>query len=460
MTEAPFVPPNNVAAEEAVLGSLLIDPDAMDDVGALLKPADFYAERNGMIFDAACALHSRREPVDFLTVVSALEQRNQLQEVGGAAYLTGLINATPTAVHALAYARQVKDAAVRRRIIWFGSEAVRLACNYDLPLAEVLATIEAAAFKLREGLRGADALRPLAEVVAEVEANLAASKAGQAPRLLSTGFRDLDNLIGGWRRGSLNIVGARPAKGKSSLLLGFAAQAARETQTVLIFSLEMTGAEIVGRLAVAGTGVNLFDLTTGQALTAQWPAVTAALGDLAGEPIWLDDTGGIALPELRAKALRLATRAPLGLIVVDYIQLMTLGARTERRYQELGGISRGLKALAKELDVPILAAAQLSRGVEQRSDRKPTLADLRESGDLEQDADTVLLVDRKDLVLEYQPAELIVAKNRHGPCDTVSLLWQRARTRFVALARPDDEAKVEAQAKVKVKAEAKTVAQP
>ena len=155
------------------------------------------------------------------------------------------------------------------------------------------------------------------------------------------------------------------------------------------------------------------------------------------------------MPELRAKALRLATRAPLGLIVVDYIQLMTLGARTERRYQELGGISRGLKALAKELDVPILAAAQLSRGVEQRSDRKPTLADLRESGDLEQDADTVLLVDRKDLALEYQPAELIVAKNRHGPCDTVSLLWQRARTRFVALAKPEDEAKVKVEAKAK-----------
>ena len=170
MTEATFVPPNNVAAEEAVLGSLLIDPDAIDEVAAILKPADFYNERNGMIFDAALALRSRREPVDFLTMVSELEHRNQLQEVGGAAYLTGLINATPTAVHALAYARQVKDAAVRRRIIWFGSEAVRLACNYDLPLEEVLAAIEAAAFKLREGLRGADALRPLAEVVAEVEA--------------------------------------------------------------------------------------------------------------------------------------------------------------------------------------------------------------------------------------------------------------------------------------------------
>ena len=251
--------------------------------------------------------------------------------------------------------------------------------------------------------------------------------AGQAPQLLSTGFSDLDKLIGGWRPGSLNIIGARPAKGKSSLLLGFAAHAAKQKQTVLIFSLEMTGAEIVGRLAVAGAGVNLFDLTTGAALTAQWPAVTAALGDLAGEPIWLDDTGGIALPELRAKALRLATRAPLGLIVVDYIQLVTTGQRTEKRYQELGVISRGLKGLAKELDVPILAAAQLSRAVEQRSDRKPTLADLRESGDLEQDADTVLFIDRQDQDLDYQPAELIVAKHRHGPTGTVSLLWRRAR---------------------------------
>jgi len=233
-------------------------------------------------------------------------------------------------------------------------------------------------------------------------------------------------------------VGARPAKGKSALLLGFAAHAARQKQVVLIFSLEMTGAEIVGRLAVAGTGVNLFQLTTGQALQARWPAVTNALGELAGEPIWLDDTGGIALPELRAKALRLATRAPLGLIIVDYLQLVVTGQRADKRYQELGAISRGLKALAKELDLPIIAAAQLSRAVEQRSDRKPTLADLRESGDLEQDADTVLFIDRPDQDLDYQPAELIAAKNRHGLTGTAPLLWQRTRARFVAVARPQE----------------------
>jgi len=374
--------------------------------------------------------------VDYLTLISELEHRNQLQEVGGAAYLVSLINATPTAVHVLAYARQVKDAAIRRRIIWYAGEAVRLACNQDLPLAEVLAAVEAGAFKLREGLRGADALRPLAAAVAEVQAHLEAVIAGQVPQLLSTGFSDLDHLIGGWRPGSLNIIGARPAKGKSALLLGFAAHAARQKQVALIFSLEMTGAEIVGRLAVAGAGVNLFDLTTGAALQAQWPAVTGALAGLAGEPIWLDDTGGIALPELRARALRLASRTPLGLIVVDYVQLMTLETRTEKRYQELGGISRGLKGLAKDLDVPILAAAQLSRAVEQRSDRKPTLADLRESGDLEQDADTVLFIDRQEQDLDYQPAELIVAKHRHGPTGTVSLLWRRARASFVAMAKP------------------------
>ena len=436
MPDETFVPPNNVAAEEAVLGSLLIDPSAVDEIAAVLKPADFYRERSGMIYGAALALSSRREPVDYLTLISELEHRNQLQEVGGAAYLTSLINATPTAVHALAYARQVKETAIRRRIIWYASEAVRLACNQDLLLEEVLAVVEAGAFKLREGVRGADTLRPLAEAVAEVQANLAAVIAGQTPQLLTTGFGDLDTLIGGWRRGSLNIVGARPAKGKSALLLGFAAHAARQKQTVLIFSLEMTGAEIVGRLAVAGAGVNLFQLTTGQALQAQWPAVTSALSDLAGEPIWLDDTGGIALPELRAKALRLATRAPLGLIIVDYVQLVTLGQRSEKRYQELGAISRGLKALAKELDVPILAAAQLSRAVEQRSDRKPTLADLRESGDLEQDADTVLFIDRQDQDLDYQPGELIVAKHRHGPTGRVPLLWRRARASFVAVAKP------------------------
>ena len=436
MPDETFVPPNNVAAEEAVLGSLLIDPSAVDEIAAVLKPADCYRERSNWIYDAALALRARREPVDFLTLLSELEHRHQLQEVGGAAYLSSLINATPTAVHALAYARQVKETAIRRRIIWYASEAVRLACNQDLLLEEVLAVVEAGAFKLREGLRGADALRPLAEAVAEVQANLEAVIAGQTPQLLTTGFGDLDKLIGGWRRGSLNIVGARPAKGKSALLLGFAAHAARQKQTVLIFSLEMTGAEIVGRLAVAGAGVNLFQLTTGQALQAQWPAVTSALSDLAGEPIWLDDTGGIALPELRAKALRLATRAPLGLIIVDYVQLVTLGQRSEKRYQELGAISRGLKALAKELDVPILAAAQLSRAVEQRSDRKPTLADLRESGDLEQDADTVLFIDRQDQDLDYQPAELIVAKHRHGPTGRVPLLWRRARASFVAVAKP------------------------
>ena len=435
MPNQTFVPPNNVAAEEALLGSLLIDPSAIAEIVDLLRPADFYRERSALIYDAALALHGHREPVDFQTLVSTLEHRGQLQAVGGAAYLAELVNITPTAAHALTYARQVKDAAMRRRIIGYASEAVRLACNQDLLLEEALAAVEAGAFKLREGLAGANALRTLAEAVAEVEANLETIKAGQAPRRLTTGFGDLDKLIGGWRRGSLNIVGARPAKGKSSLLLGFAAQAARQEQAVLIFSLEMTGAEIVGRLAVAGAGVNLFALTGGEALTAQWPAITIALGDLAGEPIWLDDTGGIALPELRAKALRLATRAPLGLIVVDYIQLVTTGQRAEKRYLDLGVISRGLKALAKELDVPIIAAAQLSRAVELRSNGKPTLADLRESGNLEQDADTVLLVDRQDQDGDFQPAELIVAKNRHGPIGTVSLFWQRERARFIAPAR-------------------------
>jgi replicative DNA helicase len=374
--------------------------------------------------------------VDFLTLVSELEHRSQLQEVGGAAYLSSLINATPTSVHALAYARQVKDAAVRRRVIRYAGDAAGLACDPSLPLQDVLARVEAGAFKLREGLRAGDALRPLAEAVTEVQANLEAVIAGKTAQLLTTGFSELDKLIGGWRRGSLNIVGARPAKGKSALLLGFAAYAARQKQTALIFSLEMTGAEIVGRLAVAGTGVNLFQLTTSQALQGQWPAVTSALSDLTGEPIWLDDTGGIALPELRAKALRLATRAPLGLIIVDYVQLVTLGQHSEKRYQELGAISRGLKALAKELPVPIIVAAQLSRAVEQRSDHRPALADLRESGDLEQEADTVLLIDRPEQDEDYALAELIVAKNRHGPAGTVPLLWRRARASFVAVTKP------------------------
>lgn len=447
MANKALVPPNALEAERAVLGSLLIDPVAVDDVATLLKPGDFYSEAHGMIYAAALALRARHEPVDYRTLVDALEQRGQLAAVGGAAYLAGLINATPTAVHALAYAREVKEAAVRRQILYFAGEAARLAYNYDLPLEEVLAVIEAGAFKLREGLRGADALRHVEEVVAEVEAQLEAIKAGQAPRLLSTGFSALDQVIGGWRRGSLNIIGARTGQGKSALLLGFAAKAAGQKQVVLIFSLEMTGAEIVGRLAVAGAAVNLFDLTSGAALTAQWPAITAALGDLAGEPIWLDDSGGLSLPELRARALRLASRTSLGLIVVDYVQLVTLGALAEKRYQELGAVSRGLKSLAKELDVPILAAAQLSRAVEHRSDRKPTLADLRESGDLEQDADTVLLVSRKELDLEFQPADLIVAKNRHGGTGAVQLLWERARTRFIELGKPEDAAKVGAGAK-------------
>ena len=267
MPDHTFVPPNNVAAEEALLGSLLIDPSAIAEVADLLRPADFYRERSALIYDAALALHGHREPVDFQTLVSTLEHHGQLQAVGGAAYLADLVNATPTAAHALTYARQVKDAAMRRRIIGYASEAVRLACNQDLLLEEVLAAVEAGAFKLREGLAGANALRTLAEAVADVEVTLEAIKTGRAPRRLTTGFGDLDKLIGGWRRGSLNIVGARPAKGKSSLLLGFAAHAARQEQAVLIFSLEMTGVEIVGRLAVAGAGVNLFALTGGETLT-------------------------------------------------------------------------------------------------------------------------------------------------------------------------------------------------
>lgn len=437
MTTPAFVPPNAGAAEEAVLGSLLLDPGVVDELAAILQPADFYRERHATLFAAALALHSRREPLDYLTLTAELDRRGQLPEVGGATYLADLINSTPTAAHALAYARQVREMAVRRRILWFGSEAARLACDYDRPLAEVLTAVETGAFRLRDAAAETDHLRPMAEVVAGVTAQLKALQAGQIPPRLSTGFGDLDSLLGGWHRGALNIIGARPARGKSALLLGCAAHAARQGHAVLLFSLEMTAAEIAGRLALAQAGVNLFNLNTGAQLTAQWPALSAALQEVAAMPIWLDDTAGSALPELRAKALRLATRTPLGLIAVDYLQLLTLGQRTERRYQELGGISRGLKALAKELNVPVLAAAQLSRGVEQRSDHKPTLADLRESGDLEQDADVVLLIDRKDVNAEFQPAELLVAKNRHGPTGAVPLLWQPTRTRFVALARPE-----------------------
>ncbi|MCX7680452.1 MAG: replicative DNA helicase, partial [Anaerolineae bacterium] len=415
--------PQNVEAEEAVLGSLLIDPEALFRVAPFLRPEDFYVQKNGWIYEAILALHERREPIDFVTLCDELERREQLEEVGGAAYITSLINAVPSAIHAEAYGRIVEQAAIRRRLIGAATQIAQLAYQESEDIDQTIDQAEQALFSVSQRRITRD-LAPIQEVIRRYYDRIEYLYAHQGEPLgVPTGFIDLDRLLGGMQRSDFIIVAARPSVGKTSLCLSFARNAARHGQHVAIFSLEMSAEQIVQRLVSAETGIDAQRLRLGNLKEEEWPLFVQAIGRLADLPIFIDDTPSISALQLRTKARRLHAEHGLDLIIVDYLQLMSGDIRAENRVQEVSYISRSLKAIARELDVPVVAASQLSRAVEQRTDKKPVLADLRESGSLEQDADVVMFIYRDEL---YHPeterqhiADIIVAKHRNGPTGTV-----------------------------------------
>jgi replicative DNA helicase len=427
--------PANPEAEEAVLGSLLIDPDAVLKVASFLEDDDFYRERNGWVYRAILDLHERREPADFVTLCDELERRNILQEVGGAAYITQLINNVPSAAYVEHYGHIVERTATLRRLIHAAGQIAALAYEEAQDVDEVVDRAEQIVFNVAEKRVRRD-LVPVRQVMHDVVDRIDYLHRHQGQILgVPSGFTQLDRLLGGFQKSDLIIVAARPAVGKTSLSLNFALNAARKFRKVVAyFSLEMSAEQLVQRLLSTETGIDQQKLRKGEIEDHDWDMLMAAAGELSGTMLYIDDTPAMSALELRTKARRLQAEHGLDLIVVDYLQLMRGDNRSENRVQEISYISRALKGLARELECPVIALSQLSRAVESRTDHKPMLSDLRESGSIEQDSDIVMFIYREDLHKENSDkkniADIIVAKHRNGPTDTIPLYFRRELTKF------------------------------
>lgn len=425
------LPPQNVEAEQSLLGSILIDPEAMVRVSTLVRPEDFYRETHGIIYGAALELHERRQPADFVTLRDALEQRGQLELVGGTAYLTTLVNSVPTSAHAEHYGRIVQRTATLRRLIEAATEITGLAFEPTDDVEEVIDRAEQILFRVAERRHARD-LAPISQVVARYyeRIQVLAEREGQSLGI-PTGFEQLDKLLGGLQPSDLIILAARPSMGKTALALTMATSAAKRFGIrVALFSLEMSAEQLVQRLIAAETGIDSQRLRIGQVQEHEWQLIVQAASALSETNVFIDDSPTLTVMEMRSKARRLHSQYGLDLVVVDYLQLMQGDRRSENRVQEISNISRGLKALARELNVPVLALSQLSRAVESRQDKRPQLSDLRESGSIEQDADVVLFIYRDAMYYKtedewvsvykdrpYTPgvAEVWVSKQRNGP---------------------------------------------
>ena len=437
------LPPQSIEAEQSVLGALLIDRDAVIEVADFLRPADFYRQANGTVYDAIIELYDRREPIDIVTVSEVLERKGALEQVGGSAYLTSLINLTPTAVNAVYYGRIVERKVVLRNLI--GAAGKIAAIGYD-DSADVSESIDRAEQELysvsdRRVESGFAALKTLLHSAYDRLDYLHQHK-GEISGI-RTGFADLDALTSGLQKSDLIMLAARPSIGKTSFALNFAEHAAvREGKTVGLFSLEMSKEQLVLRLLSSVANIDSQRLRTGFLEEMDFTRLAPAMNALAEAPIYIDDTPNISTMELRTKARRLQAESGLDLIIVDYLQLMqsTIQSRDANRVQEVSEISRGLKALARELDVPVVALSQLSRQAEMRENREPRLSDLRESGSLEQDSDLVMFLWREkerggeDEDPEGEIINLRLAKHRNGPTGETKLYFRKKQTRFVSYA--------------------------
>jgi replicative DNA helicase len=434
------VPPQNLEAEESVLGAMMLSPGAIGAVSEALDASDFYRESHAVIYRAALALYAKGEPVDAITLVDELEERSELEAAGGRVRIHELAALVPASANAGHYARIVREMATLRGLIRAGGEIAELGWERPGETADLVDRAEQVVFDLSQA-RVTSEFSHIEELLKDsFERITALYEAGADVTGTPSGFRDLDRLTSGFQPGNLIIVAARPSMGKSGLGLCTAANlAVRAEVPVALFTLEMSKAEVTQRLMCSEAKVESQRLRTGKLGADDWPRLTAACDRLAKAPIYVDDQGSITMMEIRSKARRLKTREPsLGLIIVDYLQLMTSGSSVENRVQEVSQISRSLKVLARDLDVPILAMSQLSRAVEQRHDKRPILSDLRESGSIEQDADLVMFIYRDEYYNEESDqqgiAEVHLAKHRNGPTDTVKLSFLKRYAKFADLA--------------------------
>ena len=427
--------PHNRQAEEAVLGSVLINPESYYDVGQILDADNFYIIRNRWIWEVFTYLHENRIPIDNLTLTEELDSRGKLEEIGGQAYLMMLVNQTPSSLNAQAYARIVEETSVRRRMLAAANEMAKLAYQEDRELDSIIDSAEKSVFNLSERRIRRD-MQPINTVISQYYDRVSTQSAsGEEIKGVPTELLDLDKVLGGLQKSDLLIVAGRPASGKTGFLITVAKNAAiKHKKHIAMFSLEMSNEQLVQRMIAQETRINSQNLRSGKIDDDQWELFTQAVDVLSNTKIFLDDTPAMTPIQMRTKCRRLHLEQRIDLVLVDYIQLMSGDTRTDNRVQEVSYISRNLKTLARELNVPVLAAAQLSRAVEQRSDKTPMLSDLRESGSLEQDADIVMFIHRKEENKnENSPTELVelkVSKHRNGPTKDIEMIFIKELAMF------------------------------
>ena len=440
------IPPHNLDAEMSLLGAILIDEEVLTDVMDKVKAEDFYEKRHQRIFAAILRLFEMHRPIDLLTLSDELEKKDDLETVGGSSYLNELTNYVPTAANAATYAELVAQRAVRRRLIKASTDIADLAYQDDSDTQEILERAEAELFSVSDTSLKQD-LVSLEQILTESFDRMEELHRDRGKiRGVRTGWRDLDNMTAGLQRSDLIILAARPAMGKTTLVTNLAYNvAAKEHQSVLFFSLEMSKEQLVDRMLADAAGVDAWNIRTGNLSDDDFEKLSTAMGEMAEAPIYIDDTPGLTVLEMRTKARRQAHIHPLGLIIVDYLQLMQGRSRGGEfnRVQEVSEISRGLKLIARELNVPVIALSQLSRSVESRNPPIPQLADLRESGSIEQDADIVQFIYRPgyynpDDVELQNITELHIAKHRNGPTGKVELYFHPERLRFMSLEKRHD----------------------
>jgi replicative DNA helicase len=430
------IPPQDLDAERAVLAAMLLSREAIGDAIDFLRPEDFYRESHERVFRAILSLYDRNEPTDLISLRDELARTESLEKVGGVSYLAEFFEYTVTAANVKHHAKIAREKAILRALILTSTEIAAEAYDPTNEVQELLGKAEQKIFELAEGRISKNFEQVREWVRPTMESFLDLKENHRHITGVESGFADIDRLTAGWQRSDLVVIAARPSMGKTALCLNFAAHVALElNQPVAIFSLEMSAQQLTQRLLCSEAKVNMHDARTGKIRDAQVQRLTHAASRLTRAPIYIDDTPGVTVLQMRAKARRLKGQVGLAMVVVDYLQLMQSDARVENRQQEIAAVSRGLKSLAKELDVPVVTGSQLSRAIETRTDRRPLLSDLRESGAIEQDADIVAFIHRPEYYQKDKPelenfAELIVGKHRNGPTDTVNLTFVKEYARF------------------------------
>ena len=442
------VPPQDVVAEQSLLGAIMLSNDVFPEILTILKARDFYEKRHSEIFEAMLSLYDQHKPIDLLTLTSELKSTKKLKDVGGATYLTELTKFVPTAAHAKAYAEIVEKTSTRRRLIHAGTTIANKAYEDDASVVDLIGAAEKELFEVSNKIVKSDYV-PMEELLADAFDRIEElHKNKGALRGLKTGFKDLDKKTAGFQKGDLIIIGARPAMGKTTFAQNLAYNIASiNKKGVLFFSMEMAANEIIDRMISDVSGVDNWKMRTGNLSDEEFSRIGDALGEMDEIPIYIDDTSSMTIVELRNKARRAMHDHNIGIVIVDYLQLISGSDRyAGNRVQEVTEISRGLKILARELEIPVIALAQLSRNVTGRDDPRPVLSDLRESGSIEQDADLVMFLHRVDYYHMnedgYEPTnitELLIQKHRHGAIGKVELYFHPELLRFMSLDKTHDE---------------------